>query len=248
MKKVKNLVLLTAFGICSLFLFGVGKVSAISGPSIVCTPSAVENNQKTTCILYANFTDDPKSYYAMLLHVGLQDLEYVSSNGKDSVTPGWGNTVSKEFFKNTGDSNTFTHLKDSKGPVACTATKITNDGYKESCALIYSTSESKPAIKNNQDSGSKLTVIAKFELVLKQKEVKKCGKICVMGQAFPENNVDGQLFSELTNCKEVEVQGQNNPEPVPTGNFTSYIILAAGAFIALCAVLVAKKNNRFYRV
>ena len=33
-----------------------------------------------------------------------------------------------------------------------------------------------------------------------------------------------------------------------TGNFASYAVLAAGALIALSAITVAKKHNKFYRV
>jgi hypothetical protein len=249
MKNLKNLVLLAVFGICSLFVFGVGKVSAVSSTSVVCNPEAVEYGEKTTCVLYANLDGD-NPYYAMLLHVGLIDLEPV--NGASSMKAGWSSGVGTEYFAGTGKTNTFKHLKDKDGNAyACESTKITTDGYKEGCLLIYSSSESSPALKSNPEKG-KLTAIAKFELRLKKQDVKTCGKICVGGTAFATNNMSSSEGSTYTHgtgeCQEVEVKGDKDPEPVPTGNFTSYIILAAGAFIALCAVLVAKKNNRFYRV
>ena len=33
-----------------------------------------------------------------------------------------------------------------------------------------------------------------------------------------------------------------------TGSFASYAVLAAGALIAISAITVAKKHNRFYKV
>lgn len=87
----------------------------------------------------------------------------------------------------------------------------------------------------------------------------ECGEICVKAWRVPEatmysdskfNCTDAGCGTETNNvydCKEVHY---NAPiiEPGETGAFASYALLIAGALIAISAITLAKKNNRFSRI
>lgn len=90
----------------------------------------------------------------------------------------------------------------------------------------------------------------------------ECGEICVKPYRIPtvENYTDystcgntagtgcGVEFTSgnFYKCKEIKAQGSGtDPE---TGAFASYAILAACAFIAVSAITLAKKNNKFSRI
>ena len=256
MKNFKNLVLLMAFGICSFFLFGVGKVFAgIQSPNIVCDPASIEAGQTADCVLYGKFANNDE-YYAIAMNIGLEDLEWVDKNSPEkSIVSGWDN-VSVEYLSGTGKSFNTDHIKDSTGGALECKNNNNISITPQVCALLYSNSQTAKNVKNKTSKREGFTIIATFKVrLLKNAEVKKCGKICVVGTSyaaytFTKGSDDASFANQdkNKNCNEISVLGDPDPTPVPTGNFTSYVILAAGAFIAICAVLVAKKNNRFYRV
>lgn len=52
-------------------------------------------------------------------------------------------------------------------------------------------------------------------------------------------------------CEEIHLKTTPEPEPgetPPTGAFASYAVLAAGALIAISAIAMAKKNNKFNKI
>lgn len=68
---------------------------------------------------------------------------------------------------------------------------------------------------------------------------KQCSKSCYKGEDGTYYDKNGQLTTEEQYIKECD------PE---TGSFASYAVLAAGAFIALSAITIAKKHNKFYKI
>ena len=89
----------------------------------------------------------------------------------------------------------------------------------------------------------------------------ECGEICVKVWRVPDadlysnskytacSNADGcgSDTGNVYDCKEVHY---NAPiiEPEETGAFASYALLIAGALIAVSAITLAKKNNKFSRI
>ena len=88
----------------------------------------------------------------------------------------------------------------------------------------------------------------------------ECGEICVKAWRVPEatmysnsqyNCTDAgcgvDTYNSTYDCKEVHY---NAPiiEPGDTGAFASYALLIAGALIAVSAITLAKKNNKFSRI
>lgn len=92
----------------------------------------------------------------------------------------------------------------------------------------------------------------------------RCGDICVKVWAVPAGMYyskakdcqsatpgDGSDCSATTTsvpqaCTEIHLKGDGGS--TETGAFASYAILAAGAFIAISAVAIAKKNNKLYKI
>lgn len=90
-----------------------------------------------------------------------------------------------------------------------------------------------------------------------------CGDLCIKTWAIP----DGVYYNDAKKCQAGEGEGctptnatppsskcteihvkAKGGEETPTGAFASYAILAAAAFIAICAVAIAKKNNKLYKI
>ena len=57
---------------------------------------------------------------------------------------------------------------------------------------------------------------------------------------------DGKYYGK--DGSEITEEQYNKDCIPPTGSFASYAVLAAGALIALSAIMIAQKHNRFYRV
>lgn len=84
-----------------------------------------------------------------------------------------------------------------------------------------------------------------------------CGELCVKTWDIPTVNdygsadYDGSGVSYV--CEEIHKLTTDDPEVIPdedpdTGAFASYTVLIAGALIAISAIVIAKKNNKVYRV
>ena len=89
-------------------------------------------------------------------------------------------------------------------------------------------------------------VIAHIDASLKDSS---CGELCVYAREAKDTSSYTMEGSETYFCSEVHYTGDNTPASnVDTGAFTSYLLLAAGAVVAIGAVVLAKKNNKFYKV
>ena len=77
------------------------------------------------------------------------------------------------------------------------------------------------------------------------KNVNTCNDQASVGSSNP--NCPTAVTDSVDKCVEVHIQGAAGTNE-PTGAFASYAILAAGAFIAISAVAIAKKNNKLYKI
>lgn len=127
----------------------------------------------------------------------------------------------------------------------------------------HATALSDPVIKT-------YAVLGVFEVKLDDSTAKKpgsrCGDICVKVWSVPaatyytkvrdcqalagdqtnETCPSGGSDSVQQTCTEIHLKGDAGS--TETGAFASYAILAAGAFIAISAVAIAKKNNKLYKI
>lgn len=91
------------------------------------------------------------------------------------------------------------------------------------------------------------TVALSDDLANSNSSIEKCGKLCISAQAAANSTAYGMLAGTGTVCDEINLRVEGTPNP-PTGSFVSYIVLVAGALIAIAAIAIAKKRNKFYRV
>lgn len=144
------------------------------------------------------------------------------------------------------------------------------------CAVFYSTAKDTKAftptsIKNNFDYEGKgvpnqLGVIGAIRVELdKDYTGHECGEICVKvfnieeasqyskyktcasDAGDPTCNGVG-VIGDSYFCQELTMQGSTTEPDVETGAFASYTVLIAGALIAISAIAMAKKNNKFSRI
>ena len=135
------------------------------------------------------------------------------------------------------------------------------DDYR--CALFYGTTEEptitvksgepKTEIQGLTGHGNGIMVIGKVITHISDDvdAGSSCGELCVLTKeaATVDSYNNTSEGSDEYVCAEVHYTKDGTPASnVETGAFTSYFLLAAGALIAISAIAIAKKNNKFYRV
>lgn len=255
MKKAKNLLLVAIFTICSFIL--VGEVNAAATPAVnnfklVCTPDNVENGSTTKCYLVANIenSDSGEGLHGVVTHNSFHNLSLVKSeslitdveakdlaNGQSQIVSSTGTEY--KCNKATGCS---VFYSDPKGGANGAQTGLIKKG-------------SSQAISSGDFDGSNYTSIAAYTVKLsKDATTAECGEMCVdvfysltsAGYVHDATSENSLLTSGSSVCDEVKPSGKGTE--LPTGSFTSYIVLAAGALIAVGAIVVAKKNTKFNRI
>lgn len=253
MKKIKNYVLFSIIAICSFALMGMIKVEAADAMAnnfnIVCDPDSIEHGDTSNCYVIAQVTVDTatgaglyavNAYNVTTKHLTINDF-------KSSLT---GVTVEKSLsYGQTSSVNT--NFK-------CNATSgkcYTVFSSSDTGAIKASSTTTGISVIDNSTNYKGYTPIGYFVVALDETATKEnCGEICVALQYAVKISEINTTSSGLTNtglangCAEItptSTGGGDNPE---TGNFASYAALAAGALIAISAIVVAKKHNKFYRV
>lgn len=267
MKNFKKIVLLSAFALFAVLSFGF-KAKAAS-TELLCIPESLKDDSTVSkCYLISRNIGEEAAggpYYSYAANVVLTDLVFDGNNPFEVPS---GSTIAAEA---AGTGTQFAHLPNVTCQPQSISSTLAGKGIKtdkEMCANFYSKEDGAQHINKgglplyNNDKvkpanpGDKYYTIGIIR-VKKNPNVtadKTCGYICVFGRGYTSkdssavevtNGTGDWPCKEITITKTVASEEQGNPA---TGNITSYAILAAGAFIAICAVLVAKKNNRFYKV
>ena len=116
-------------------------------------------------------------------------------------------------------------------------TEVTQDEYQKTCELTVSTPIC--AIKDGKYYGSDGKETTKEEFSAQCEPTKITCQV-------KDNKYYGKNGDEVT---QDEYKKQcSSITPPNTGSFASYAVLAAGAFIALSTITIAKKHNKFYKV
>ena len=132
------------------------------------------------------------------------------------------------------------------------------DNSNGGCYVFYAkTGKSITAVASAADNGvpalngnTGFTVIGYYEVKLSDSAtLTDCGRLCVevaySGDGSDYGALEGNVSGSSSPCAEVKPTG--TPQ-VPTGSFTSYIVLIGGAFVAIGAIALARKNTKFFRV
>lgn len=138
-----------------------------------------------------------------------------------------------------------------------TKKSVSKNAYTISSLKNGSAAYKSTVLKDHQD----YSVIGNYvvEMPAESTDGGSCGEICIIAKGvqkladYAKWNTEGSQDIFVPNvCVEIGRVSENpNPgiTPVPeTGAFASYALLVAGALIAIGAITIAKKNNRFNKI
>ena len=253
MKKIKNILSLSIVALCAFCIFGVADVYASAGANnfrVACEKTTLEKGDQTLCYILAQVKNDTTT------GKGIDGVMAVVNNktkqlevGEPLVAPAKSGEMLAERI-----------LRDQyvKGDTNANAAKYKCENDK--CDMFYAKKDqSLKAAENWSDNNvSELTgftgytVLGSYQVNLSDTAtMKDCGKLCLDIKYSTNGEYTGSNFGVATNvsCAEIKPAGGEDPEGNPgSGSFTSYIVLVGGLFVALGAIALARKNNKFYRV
>lgn len=258
MKKNVNLLLLLLVVLCGTFMIGANKVKAALNASpitIVCDPAAIEVDHNAQCYIVSKITNeaDGTGFKGFHFEYFLSHLTLVSAYGGEYGADN-GNKIAAHYDKylNGAKQDDITckinETADGAGCLNLIAENTTT-------GIVSKPSTNSALTKQSAEYTVLGTLIVKLNSTAINGNAKHCGEICMTGMGFKLTSaMDDSVIADdaedfnfpKKTCSELTPQG--TPENSETGAFASYAVLLAGAFIAISAIMIAKKNNRFYRV
>lgn len=246
MKKIKNILCLSIVALCSFCMIGIMNVSAGSATNfkVVCSPESIEKGEIAQCYLLAKVTDSVDGFVTKVYAEGSKNLEIQQVYAPPAKT----GLIGAETVNNGAN------IKDTKANAYGYECKNSNGV----CYVFYAKSgKSITADTNIADNGiaaikgnTGLTLIGYYDVKLSNSAtLNDCGRLCVevaySGDGSNYGELEGNVIGAEAPCAEVKPTG--TPQ-VPTGSFASYIVLIGGAFLAIGAITLARKNTKFSRV
>lgn len=250
MKNFKNLFILSVLTLCA-FCLGTNVVEAQSSAknfTVACNPREIDKGQVSTCYLLAQITNDgTKGIDGVVTTVTTgtnktQQIKIVSVHPAPAKT----NDMAAELVA---------HGASPKKEAGAGATSFVCDNSSSAypgCYVFYAKSgKSITGVTEFAENNVQVlsgytgyTVIGYYQVELTDDaNMKECGRLCVHAQyASTPTGYTSSLEGSVEPCTEV------TPSGVPTGSFASYTLLIGAAFVALGAITLAKKHNKFYRV
>ncbi len=269
MERIKNLLLIAAFTLCvTLLPTAVNAAPSASNFKVYCGASQIATGETTNCYLLAqiNEENDIGLYGVYTSVTGLDKLtiENASAFAQSDVTvkkinKGVNNGLSKacsanggcyDFISNTGKSikalgtsglnekELNTAAWQGYSVIGYWTLKLDNDATEENCGRFCLTLEYKSTADDQSVDGS-LSAGGSG-----------CAEIKPVVNKVTCQIKDGKYYGptgDEISQEEYKKQCETTTPP-ETGSFASYAVLAAGAFIALSAITIAKKHNKFYKV
>ena len=249
-KNIKNLFILSALTICA-FCLGSNVVEAQASAKnfqVACNPRQIDKDQISTCYLLAQIVADGGVGIDGVVTTVIsgeanstQNLEIVSV----APAPAKTTDMAAELVAHGAQP------KQSAGAGATSFTCSNSQSNYPGCYVFYAKKDKSITpvtefAENNVQalSGySGYTVIGYYQVRLKEDaNMKECGRLCVQARYASTPSGYSGLEGAVKPCAEV------SPSGVPTGSFASYTLLIGAAFVALGAITLAKKHNKFYRV
>lgn len=246
MKKIKNILCLSIVALCSFCMIGIMNVSAGSATNfkVVCSPESIEKGDLAQCYLLAKVTDSVDGFITKVYAEGSKNLVIQKVYAAPTKTDAIG----------AEEVNSGATIKDTEAK----AHGYQCDNASGVCYIFYAKSgKSITADTNIADNGIEaikgntgLTLVGYYEVKLSDSAtLNDCGRLCVevaySGDGSDYGALEGNVTGADAPCAEVKPTG--TPQ-VPTGSFASYIVLIGGAFLAIGAITLARKNTKFSRV
>lgn len=249
MKRIKNVTLFLIVAICSFFLSGVGKVNAVANANnfdIVCNPDSIEKGGSSSCYVVAQINGSEGIHGVIAKVITMKHLKL-----NTSIPVGGGNSnIVAEYKTNGQTSDNIASLTCSTTDGSFCAFFTTKKGMSNQ--ILPNSGVAVPGIQN-ESTYSGYTAIGYIGVTLDDTATgQDCGEICISTQYAAEQAGYGDLSAGTTKaCDEITplvTSGGQGTVNVETGSFASYIVLIAGALIAVSAIAIAKKHNKFYKV
>ena len=250
MKKIKNLFILSAIALCA-FCFEANVVNAQASASnftIACNPKEIDKDTTSTCYLLAKIQADGG--------VGIDGVVTTVTSGSGDKTQNIQILGVYPATAKMGDmaAELVAHGASPKSSAGAGATSFTcqnsNSDYP-GCYVFYAKSgKSITPVTDFAENRVKelsgysgFTVVGFYQIKLKENaNMKQCGRLCVNAKYASSPSGYASLEGNVPACEEV------SPSGVPTGSFASYTVLVGAAFVAIGAITLAKKHNKFYRI
>ena len=265
MKKIKNIFNFSIIAMISFCMMGIIEVNAAEASAsdfqVICDPKVLEPGSHGQCYLIAKITEasDPSTGVS-------KGLDYVVTQRDPSlskylevtkVTPpvDRASVIEAEMI-NSGAAATVGVAKTAGSGYTCNSTK--GECHVFSAKTLGGIKET----KMGSGSGAPIqgydsfTIVGIYNVKLSEDAQKMsngtCGYLCV----YVDYSSDGAgtklsggtpSVESLKQCGEVTVKVPPVENP-PNGSFASYIVLIGGAFVALGAIVLAQKNNKFMKI
>ena len=269
MEKMKNLLLIAAFTLCVTLLPNyVNAAPSATNFKVYCGSSKIATGDTTNCYLLAQINEEGGvgihgvyTYVTGLDKLTIQNAFAFSSDDVKvtKINKGGNNALNKpcgangecyDFVANTGKSirkTTTNDINDSTlktsewqgySPIAYWTVKLDNNATDEDCGKFCLALDYKATEAGESASGDLTANGAGCAQIRPVVNKVTC--------QVKDDKYYGPTGEEITQ-EEYKKQCEAT-KPPETGSFASYAVLAAGAFIALSAITIAKKHNKFYRV
>ena len=213
--------------ICSLLVVGliagfalIPNAFAANSVRISCAKTQIEIGGSTNCTVYGtvDFTSEENAPSAAT--ITFSHTEYLKiSNIQANSTAGWINTTSAAASNSTYSFSN-----------SAAATKITSGKEFE---IMSFTATLDQAAKN----------LASYD---------DCANLCISAATFNGSSV---LAQNIGTCFNPTVTTVSTPEEcvgascnAETGAFLNYSLVIVGSLVAVCAIIVSKKNSKFFRI
>ncbi len=278
MKNFKKLFIMSILAISSFVLCGMTTVKAaafsLSNADIICDPAKLDKGSRATCYIVGVPSESGDSVHGYVAKA--YTTKYLKLIGAQPVITNtdaaWATATSATNSTITTKDNMPTELTslaceyDGDGLTGVSATSF-------GCGVFYSIKSAnanvftQSTIKNSGVSTDIVPatygIIGALIVELDENTVgNECGEVCVKTWRVPEasnyadytgcgtsgdnSNNCGSDTNLAYKCKEIHYnESGTDPE---TGAFASYALLAACALIAVSAITLAKKNNKFSRI
>lgn len=255
MKKIKNILSLSIVALCAFCVLGIADVYASAGASnfrVACEKTTLEKGDETNCYILAQIDNDTTT------GAGIDGVMAVINNKTKNLD------VGEPMPAPAKESEMITmRLSNGQKPSGdVSAGAKTFECKNDKCDMFLAKGSSTKKLDKAENWSANnvseitgftgYTVLGRYVVHLSDTAtMKDCGKLCVDIKFSAAGLYDDGSFGSggTVPCAEIKPAGGEDPEGNPgSGSFTSYIVLVGGLFVALGAIALARKNNKFYRV
>lgn len=273
---IMSILAISTFILCGMTTVRAAAFS-LTNTDIICDPSKLERGGRADCYIIGvpSETGDSVNGYIVKAYttkfLKLKSASKIVPNTEAAWTDATSATATIAATDDMPESlKTFSCAYDSEG--IKTGTQATSYG----CGAFYtintasanaftSSTIKKTGIKSDLLPNATYGVIGYITVELDQSATgNECGEVCVKVWRVPEkenysnyltcgNDADnsnncGSDSGNDYKCKEIHYNETPTGPIAETGAFASYALLAACALIAISAIALSKKNNRFNRI